>query len=196
MDNQSLLVRRIRESIAAKQEVLENEKVLGQALQVASLIVEAFEGGHKAIFFGNGGSAADATHIAAELVGRFSLERAPLPALSLTDNGSSISAIGNDYSYDEVFERQMRAFAEPGDVAVALTTSGMSRNVIRGLRAASERGASCVAFTGLTGGDCIDAASICIQIPSSSTARIQECYMLLLHSICEQIELSLFGNDD
>ena len=189
----NLIRERVKESVAVKQALLTDDALLADTARAAEILTDALRSGGKAIFFGNGGSAADATHLAAELVGRFCMERPPLPALSLTDNGSSMSAIGNDFSYAETFARQVCALGAAGDVAVGLSTSGMSPNVVRGLRAAAERGLRTIAFTGLTGGECVGVVELCLRMPSTSTARIQECYMLLCHAVCEQVERALFA---
>jgi D-sedoheptulose 7-phosphate isomerase len=183
----------LRDAIRVKEMLLGDRSLLGEVARAAELLAAAVRGGHTAIFVGNGGSAADATHLAAELVVRFKLDRPPLPALSLTDNMSSISAIANDFSYDEVFARQVQAFGRPGDVVVALSTSGTSPNVVRALETAARMGLTSIAFTGASGGRCLALATICVRIPSSDTARIQECTMTLCHSICELVELSAFG---
>lgn len=187
-DARELLAARVQDSIDAKTLLLRDEVLLAGAAQAAEVLVQALRAGGKVLLFGNGGSAADCTHIAAELVGRFKAERRAMPALSLTDNASSMSAIANDYAYDVVFERQVQAFGTQGDVAVALTTSGMSRNVVAGLHAARAAGLRTVAFTGAGGGECAAAAELCLRIPSDDTARIQECTLLLCHAICEWVE--------
>jgi D-sedoheptulose 7-phosphate isomerase len=186
-----LVRNRIGESIAAKQALLAGDHA-DQAAEVADMLVACMTGGGKVLLFGNGGSAADATHLAAEFVGRFRRDRAPLPALSLTDNGSSVSAIGNDYDYAEVFARQVRAFGQPGDVALGLTTSGSSGNVVAGLRAARDAGLSTVALTGAAGGDVMAEADVCIRVPATETARVQECHMLVGHIVCELVEQAIF----
>lgn len=161
--------------------------------RVAEVLASALRNGGKVLFCGNGGSAADATHLAAELVGKFQLDRAPLPALSLSDNASSLTAIGNDYEYAQTFARQLRGLACAGDVLVALSTSGTSANVVEAVRAAAEIDVRTVAFTGAGGGDLVSLAELCVRIPSDSTARIQEGYMLLCHTACELVERALFG---
>ncbi len=161
--------------------------------RLSELIVESLRDGGKVLFFGNGGSAADATHLAAEFVGRFAFDRGPMAALSLSDNVSSVTGIGNDYSYDQVFERQVHAFGAPGDVAIGLSTSGGSVNVLRGLEAARERGLITGAFTGERGDRMIALADIPLVVPSASTARIQEGYMLLGHVMCELVEQAMFA---
>src|SRR5829696_2822894 len=142
-----LVRRRIEESIAVKQRLLEGS-LADEAVQLASVTTASLRTGGKLLIFGNGGSAADATHMAAEFVGRFAYDRAPLPAMSLTENAASVTAIGNDYTYDEIFARQIRAFGQAGDVALAITTSGASRNVVSALQVAGEMGMRTAALTG------------------------------------------------
>ncbi|MDQ5808518.1 MAG: SIS domain-containing protein [Actinomycetota bacterium] len=179
-------------SVAAKQALLESDAV-ELTERAAALMTEALRAGGKVVFCGNGGSAADASHLAAELVGRFQLERAALPALSLSDNVASITAIGNDYDYAQVFARQLRGLATAGDVLVALSTSGTSANVVEAVRAARELAVRTIAFTGSGGGDLAALCDVCVRVPSDSTARIQECYMLLCHAACELVERTLFA---
>jgi D-sedoheptulose 7-phosphate isomerase len=188
----ALIGDRIRESIALKRELLDGRYVDALA-HLADIIAQSIQGGGKLILFGNGGSAADATHLAAEFVGRFAFDRAPMPALSLSDNGSSVTAIGNDYAYELTFERQIRAFAAPGDVAIGISTSGSSPNVLAGMRAARERGMTTAAFTGTRGHELAALADIPIVVPSQVTARIQEGYMLYAHIMCELVEQALFS---
>jgi D-sedoheptulose 7-phosphate isomerase len=182
---------RITESIAATQALL-RDSVADQVALLAELIAEALADGHKLLLFGNGGSAADATHLAAEFVGRFRYDRAPLPALSLTDNASSMSAIGNDYGFADVFARQVAAFGQPGDVALGLTTSGRSANVVRALEAARARELHTVAFCGRRTPALEQSADLCVCTPARETARVQECHMLLGHIVCELVERALF----
>jgi D-sedoheptulose 7-phosphate isomerase len=182
---------RISQSIAVKQQLLDGETA-ATAARLAELIAQALRAGGKVLLFGNGGSAADATHLAAEFVGRFRYDRAPLPALSLTDNASAVSAIGNDYRYEEVFARQVRAFGHPGDVAVGITTSGTSANVVAGLVAARSLGMVTAALTGRSGGLVSDEADVCLRMPTDDTARVQECYLLVGHTLCELVETRLF----
>jgi D-sedoheptulose 7-phosphate isomerase len=192
-DAETTIRRRINESLEAKQALLENGVVL-QVAQLAETITAALREGNKVLLFGNGGSAADATHLASEFVGRFLLDREPLNAISLTDNGSSVSAIGNDYAYDEVFARQIRALGRAGDVAIGLSTSGRSRNVVEGLRAARAAGLRTAALTGADGGDLPEVAELCLHMPVQETARVQECSMLVGHTVCELVEASLFDS--
>ena len=170
------------------------ERLLPQVERVAARICEALAAGGTLLVFGNGGSAADAQHLAAELLGRFGAERRPLPAVALTTDSSTLTAIGNDYAFDQVFERQAAALAGHGDVAVGITTSGRSPNVVRGLAAAAERGATTVA---LIGGDA-DASGLAehvLTVPSKSTARVQEMHGLIIHLICQRIDDWATGGD-
>jgi D-sedoheptulose 7-phosphate isomerase len=160
------------------------EALVPQVDDVAQRLIAAFEGGGRVYTFGNGGSSADAAHFAEELVGRFKRERRPLPAQSLSIDASALTCIANDYSYDEVFERQVRGFVREGDVVIGFSTSGRSPNVVRGLAAAREAGATTVLFTGANGGD----AELVLAVPSESTARIQEMHVLLLHVILEEVD--------
>jgi D-sedoheptulose 7-phosphate isomerase len=193
VDAEATIRRRINESLEAKRALLENGVVV-QVAQLAETITAALREGNKVLFFGNGGSAADATHLASEFVGRFLLDREPLNAISLTDNSSSVSAIGNDYAYDEVFARQIRALGRAGDVAIGLSTSGRSQNVIEGLRVARAAGLHTAALTGADGGDLPDVAELCLRMPVQETARVQECSMLVGHTVCELVEASLFDS--
>jgi D-sedoheptulose 7-phosphate isomerase len=154
----------------------------------ADALISAYQRGRKAIFFGNGGSAADAQHLAAEFVGRYLRERDPMPALALNANSSAITAIGNDYGYEEVFARQLQALAVPGDVAVAISTSGNSESVIRGVARAQSLGLFTIGITGASGGRLRGLVDILIAIPSSETPRIQECTILVGHALCDVVE--------
>jgi D-sedoheptulose 7-phosphate isomerase len=185
-----LLETRIQESLRAQERLL-GAAALAALVRAADAISRSLLAGGKLLAFGNGGSAADATHIAAEFVGRFLVERRALPALSLTDNGSSMSAIGNDYGFERVFARQIEAFAAPGDIALAISTSGRSENVLAGARRARELGMSCIAMTGTPGGPLGDAVDIHIAVASDATPRIQEAHMLIAHLLCELVEQSL-----
>jgi D-sedoheptulose 7-phosphate isomerase len=161
--------------------------------RVAALIAERYRANAKLLLFGNGGSAADAQHIATELTGRYLLDRAPLAALALADSTASLTAIGNDFGFDQVFARQVAAFGRRGDVAVGLSTSGSSANVLAGMVAAREGGLATVGITG-PGGDALAAlCDHCIRIPAEQTPQIQEGTMLVLHTICELVEHDLFA---
>jgi D-sedoheptulose 7-phosphate isomerase len=182
----------VRDSIDAQSAVLADEELLAGVAAAAEMVAGCLRDGGKVLLFGNGGSAADSMHLAAELVGRFRMDRAPLPALSLSDNVSAITAVGNDYGYEHTFARALRALGAPGDVAVGLSTSGTSANVVRAFEAAAELGLRRVAFTGAGGGELPGLADVCLRMPCTDTARVQECTMLLAHTLCELVEQELF----
>jgi len=161
---------------------------LGPAIVAAQAISDALKTGHKLLVFGNGGSAADAQHLAGELVGRFQRERAPMPAIALTVDTSILTAIGNDYSFKQVFARQVEALGRPGDVALGISTSGESPNVVAALQTARAKGLKTVALTGRDGGSVGRAAEIHVNVPDQNTQRVQEVHMTLLHVMCEVIE--------
>jgi D-sedoheptulose 7-phosphate isomerase len=188
----TVIQQRVRESIAVKGNLLADALVDSLA-RLAHQVIESLRDGGKVILFGNGGSAADATHLAAEFVGRFAFDRDPMPALSLSDNGSAMTAIGNDYAYSLTFARQIKAFGSPGDIAIALSTSGSSPNVLSAMRVAREQKIFTAAFTGAKGVELARLADLALVIPSPSTARIQEGYMLYAHIMCELVEQELFG---
>lgn len=181
---------RIEESIRVKTSLLEQAETLGR---IAKSWIDAIRGGNQVIFFGNGGSAADAQHMVCELAGRFYLERKPVAAVSLTVNTSSLTAIGNDYSFDVVFSRQLEGAARAGDVAVGLSTSGTSKNVVLALEAAKRLGLVTVGFTGRGGGRVREMVDHWLPIDSDETPRIQEGHILAGHIICELTERELFG---
>jgi D-sedoheptulose 7-phosphate isomerase len=160
-------------------------------IAAARAIREATAAGGKVLVFGNGGSAADAQHLAAELVGRFMRERVALGAIALSTDTSVLTSVANDYGFDRVFSRQIEALGRPGDVAVAISTSGASPNVLAGLRAAAERGLTTVALTGRDGGAVGAAAGIHINVPDAATPRVQEVHATLIHTICELVERTL-----
>jgi D-sedoheptulose 7-phosphate isomerase len=157
-------------------------------LEGTALITTCLRNGGKVLFFGNGGSAADAQHMAAELVGRFVLERAGLPAIALTTDSSILTAVGNDYGFEQVFARQVQALGRPGDVVVAISTSGNSPNVLEGIKEAKKRNLKTIALTGNDGGALAKQSDIAITIASTSTARIQECHIAIGHLFCELLE--------
>jgi D-sedoheptulose 7-phosphate isomerase len=184
--------RTIRASIAVKELLLTDEKLISTISKVSELLIDAFRSKNKLILFGNGGSAADAQHIAAEFVGRFAFNRAALPAIALNVNTSCVTAIGNDYGFDQVFSRQIEALGRAGDVCVGISTSGNSTNVIQGVSAAKQMGIHTVGFNGGNGGKLKDAVDDCICIPSNETPRIQECHILVGHIISELVERAMF----
>ncbi|HUB41987.1 MAG TPA: SIS domain-containing protein [Streptosporangiaceae bacterium] len=190
--SQELALARLTEAIAVKRQMLTGP-FAEQAVAVAQLMIGSLRAGGKIMFFGNGGSAQDAGHLAAELMGRFNFDRPGLAALSLPDATATMTAIGNDYAYQDVFARQVLAAGRPGDVVVGLTTSGNSANVVRGLAAARIARMSTVAFTGSRGGQVVGVADICIRVPSDETGRIQEACLHLGHTICEMVEAAIFA---
>jgi len=185
----------IKSSIDAQQKLLGDSKVIAEIVKVCGVIVAAFQQGNKVLLFGNGGSAADAQHIAADFVGRFAFNRTALAAMALGVNGSSLTAIGNDYGFERIFARQIEALGRTGDVAVGISTSGNSANVLQGLAMAKRKGLLTVALTGKTGGKLKSFESVdnCICAPADETPRIQECHILIGHVICEMVEQELFG---
>lgn len=185
-----LIEQRTEESIAVKRALLETQAET--IANVGRALVAALRNGKTLYLFGNGGSAGDAQHIAAELVGRFTKERRALPAVALTTNTSALTALGNDYEYAIVFSRQLEAFGKPGDIVIGISTSGNSPNVLHGLQAAKTLEMVTVGLTGETGGQTKAVADHCICVPSRDTARIQESHILIGHILCEIIECELF----
>jgi D-sedoheptulose 7-phosphate isomerase len=182
----TLIETRIRQSIAVK-EALARES-LDTIAHASSLCIECLKRGRKLIFFGNGGSAADAEHIAAEMVGRFLAERAPLPAIALAANTPLLTALGNDYGFDQVFSRQICALGNPGDLAFALSTSGNSPNVLNAIAVARAGKLRTIGLTGKNGGRLALAVDLCLCVPSTETPRIQEAHILIGHIVSEIVE--------
>ncbi len=182
----SQIMQEIEESIAVK--VGLTRESAPQIADAANLIVAALRAGGKLITFGNGGSAADAQHFAAELIGRYRLERRALPALALTTDTSALTAIANDYGFERVFSRQLEAIGELGDAVVAFSTSGDSANVLQALKCARVRGMSTIGLAGKTGGGMRALVDVCVCVPSDSTPRIQEAHTLISHIICGVVE--------
>jgi phosphoheptose isomerase len=184
----------LREGAGVRARLL--EACARDAAAAAQLLVAALRRGGRVLLFGNGGSAADAQHLAAELVSRFQMERAALPALALTTDTSALTAIGNDYGFDEVFARQVEGLGRAGDVVVGISTSGRSPNVLRGLEAARGKGLSTIGLTGGDGGALARLADVAIVAPSDVTAFIQECHIALGHALCGAVEAALFGANE
>jgi D-sedoheptulose 7-phosphate isomerase len=182
----------IKASLAVKQALLRDKALVALIATVSKLLIRALKKGNKVIFFGNGGSAADAQHLAADLVGRFAFDRPALPALALSVNSSSVTAIANDYGFDRVFSRQLEALARPGDIAFGISTSGNSLNVRNAMVAARKLKLPTVALTGKSGGHLVTMADYCICAPSTETPRIQECHILIGHIISELVEQDIF----
>ncbi len=190
MRKAGLVKERLKESAALKEKML---KEVDSITRAADTISDALRAGHRVFLFGNGGSAADAQHIAAELEGRFKKDRRPLPAIALTTNSSSLTAIANDYDFSDVFARLVRAHAREGDVVIGISTSGTSENVIRGIKAANSLNAFSIALCG-EGGKLKDLADLTISVPSRNTPRVQEAHITVGHIICELVEANLFGD--
>ncbi|MEK7336045.1 MAG: D-sedoheptulose 7-phosphate isomerase [Nitrospirota bacterium] len=185
------ILKAFSDSAAVKQQFARDHA--DRIAQVAALMVTAFREGHKVLLFGNGGSATDAAHIAAEFVGRYKRERKPLPAIALATDIAAITCIANDYGFDELFARQVRAHGQKGDIAIAISTSGNSPNVLKGVAAARECGMITVAWTGGTGGTLAGLVDHPFIVPSTVTARIQESHITLGHVLCELVEETLLG---
>jgi D-sedoheptulose 7-phosphate isomerase len=183
-----LLAATLAETIALHERVGRDPQPV---LSAAAAIVASLRGGGKLMLFGNGGSAADAQHVAAELVGRFQRERTAFAAIALTTDTSVLTSVGNDYSYDRIFARQVEGLARPGDVALGISTSGSSPNVLIALEAAASLGVNTIALTGRDGGAVGRAAAVHVNVPSDSAARVQEVHRTLLHVICDIVEIAL-----
>ncbi|MFN0214281.1 MAG: D-sedoheptulose 7-phosphate isomerase [Saprospiraceae bacterium] len=188
----ALIQNSISESISVKQAILTDETFLLNIEQAARMLVKTFQSKGKVLFCGNGGSAADAQHIAAELSGRFYMNRPPLYAEALHVNSSYVTAVANDFGYDVVFARMVQAAGSPGDVLVALSTSGNSHNILKAIEAAKDKGMAVIGFTGESGGKMAAICDVLLNVPSSDTPRIQESHILLGHIICQYVEEALF----
>jgi D-sedoheptulose 7-phosphate isomerase len=188
------IIKIFKESNRVK-EAFVNEN-LSRLVDVVEAITSALKAGNKILLFGNGGSAADAQHLAAEFVNRFVIERPPLPAIALTTDSSVITSIGNDYDFSEVFSKQIRAVGQAGDIAWGISTSGNSVNVLKGIEAAKKKGLVTVAFTGKDGGSIARIADFSINVSSSVTARIQEAHITAGHAICDLVDIMLFQKPD
>lgn len=187
--SKELFDQRIKDSMLMKEALL---SLTGVLAEMADVILHSYRQGCKVMLFGNGGSAVDAQHIAGEFVGRYYFDRPPLPALALTSDNAVLTAIGNDYGYELIFDRQVRGLGRKGDVAIGLSTSGNSPNVIRALAAAKEMGMTTMAFTGQREAAVDSIADYVVKVPTMDTPRIQEGYLFALHVICEYVERELF----
>lgn len=190
----NIVKQRLQESIAVKKQLIENETILKEIERAALLIIDRIKAGGSVYFAGNGGSAADAQHLAAELSGRFYFDRQPLSADALHSNTSFLTAVANDYSYDVIYSRLLSGLGRKGDVLVGLSTSGNSKNIVKAFEVAKKMGIATIAFTGEGGGEMAELADICIRIPSNDTPRIQESHITVGHIVCEIIESTLFEN--
>ena len=189
------ITKRIQESIAVKQVLLADQDLLNQLAKLAGDCLQALQQGGKVIFAGNGGSFADAQHLSAEFTSRFLFDRAPLASVALGTNNSALSAIGNDYGFEQVFARELRGIAQPHDVFIAISTSGNSPNILAAVQAAKEISLRQMAWTGQTGGKLAEQCE-CLRVPSPETARIQECHILMGHILCELVEETYFKQTD
>lgn len=183
---------KIKTSVDLKTGLISNTKILNAVNELVNVSVDCYKKDGKVLWCGNGGSAADAQHLAAELSGRFYYDRPPLFSEALHVNTSYTTAVANDYSYDVIYSRLVKAMGRKGDVLIGLSTSGNSANVVKALEVANDLGMITVGFTGETGGKMKDVCKILINIPSTDTPRIQECHMLLGHTYCEMVEMALF----
>ena len=182
----------IADSVRVKQALLEDEDLMAKIADIASRMVDAYKAGHKTLWAGNGGSAADAQHMAGELVNKFCFDRPALAALSLSTDTSIITAVGNDYGFERLFARQIEAQGNPGDVFIGISTSGKSANLVEALGACRDKGITSVAIVGAN--PCpMDDYDIVIHVPSTETPRIQECQTLIGHILCKMVEECLFG---
>lgn len=190
------IISQIKDNIEVKNKILGNENYIELIITISNTIINAYNSNKKVLLCGNGGSAADAQHIAAELVSRFKLERRGLPAIALTANTSVLTAIGNDYNYDYIFEKQVEAFGQEGDVLIAISTSGNSPSIIKAIIKANNQGLKTVSLLGKDGGKCKDYSDINFIVPSDDTPRIQESHIMVGHIICDIVEKSLFGDEN
>jgi len=188
----SYVVTEFQASVAVKQRILEDPRFIQQVMDMGHLLIDCYEAGHKLMVAGNGGSAADAQHIAAEFVSRFNFDRPGLPALALTTDTSILTAVGNDYGYDQLFRRQIEANGVGGDVFLGISTSGNSPNILQALEAARFKGITTFGLTGKTGGKMHELCDYCLCVPSEDTPRIQEAHILIGHTLCAMVELALF----
>ncbi|MDE0951494.1 MAG: D-sedoheptulose 7-phosphate isomerase [Halioglobus sp.] len=179
-------------SVAVKQRILVDSEFMQQVTDMGHLLIDRYEAGHKLLIAGNGGSAADAQHIAAEFVSRFNFDRPGLPALALTTDTSILTAVGNDYGYDQLFRRQIEANGVAGDVFLGISTSGNSPNILQALEGARLKGITTIGLTGQHGGSMRELCDHCLCVPSGDTPRIQEAHILIGHTICGMVELALF----
>lgn len=183
-----------RASVAVKQDILADSQFVQQVTKMGHILIDCYEAGNKLLIAGNGGSAADAQHIAAEFVSRFNFDRPGLPALALTTDTSILTAVGNDYGYDQLFRRQLEANGQGGDVFLGISTSGNSPNILKALEAAKFKGITTFGLTGITGGKMRELCDYCLCVPSSDTPRIQEAHILVGHTLCAMVELALFDD--
>ncbi len=184
----------IRASVDVKQQILENGNLVNEIEKITEAVTQSFRNGNKVLFCGNGGSAADAQHLAAEFSGRFYTDRDALPSEALHCNTSYITAVANDYSYDVIYSRIVQGTGKAGDVLIGLSTSGNSKNIIKAMEVARSKGMITISFTGATGGKLKELSDYLINVPSTDTPRIQESHIMVGHIVCELVEKNLFTN--
>jgi D-sedoheptulose 7-phosphate isomerase len=186
------VLKEFQASVAVKQDLLADTAFMQQVTRMGHLLIDRYQAGNKLLVAGNGGSAADAQHIAAEFVSRFNFDRPGLPAMALTTDTSILTAVGNDYGYDQLFRRQIEANGQRGDVFLGISTSGNSPNILQALEAARLKGVTTFGLTGKTGGKMRELCDYCLCVPSVDTPRIQEAHILIGHTICAMVESALF----
>ena len=194
MNVEQCIADQIRASISTKQAILSDKGLMRNIAAAAQMIVDAYEQGKKTLLAGNGGSAADAQHIAGEFVSKFYFDRPGIASIALTTDTSIITAIGNDYGYDKLFSRHIQAQGSAGDVFIGISTSGNSANLVEALRMCGQKGIKTIGLTGFTGGEMDSMCDLCIKVPSGETPRIQESHILIGHIICCIVEEKLFGD--
>ena len=187
-----MVIKNIQESIRLKTELLNDKEIINDSNMIAEKIIECYENGNKVFFCGNGGSFADAQHLSAELSGRFYFDRDPLEVVLLASNVSYLTAVGNDYSYSDIFSREIKSSIKEGDILICFSTSGKSKNVIKAMEVAKNKGGIIASFIGNDGGEMKNISDYNLIIPSNNTARIQECHTLLGHTILEIVENKMF----
>jgi D-sedoheptulose 7-phosphate isomerase len=188
------VLKEFQSSVAVKQNILSDSAFLQQVTRMGHLLIDRYQAGNKLLIAGNGGSAADAQHIAAEFVSRFNFDRPGLPAMALTTDTSILTAVGNDYGYDQLFRRQLEANGQHGDVFLGISTSGNSPNILQALEAAKIKGITTFGMTGKTGGKMRELCDYCLCVPSADTPRIQEAHILIGHTLCAMVESALFDD--
>ena len=195
MESRNLKLKTVKDglidSAKLKNLILEDTDILDGIIDFGNILAKSVMSGHKVLIFGNGGSAADAQHMAAELIGRFLLTRQSIPAISLTTDTSVLTALGNDFGFENIFSRQCESIVSKGDIIIAISTSGNSSNVINGVKTAKEKGGIIVGFTGMSGGKLSDLTDEIIKAPTSNTPEIQECHRIIIHILCNLVEKSL-----
>lgn len=194
MSIKEVIKEQINDSISVKRSICENDDIVKAIKESADEIIRCYKEGHTLLLCGNGGSAGDAQHIAGEMVARFRIERKALSAIAFNTNSSVVTAIGNDYEYNEIFKRQVEAFGHEGDVLIAISTSGNSESVVRAINKAKEMKIKTVSLLGKDGGECKGISDYAIVVPSGDTPRIQESHIMIGHIICDIVERSLFGD--